>query len=73
MRSADAGLSISQWREPPANPSRFSRARRLKGTLKTAPKGGMARPQKASDGDSRRFAVVQHSALYHHDRRVQAN
>jgi hypothetical protein len=29
--------------------------------------------KKAGDSDSRRFAVVQQIALYHHARRVQAN
>jgi hypothetical protein len=29
--------------------------------------------KKAGDGDSRRFAVVQQIALYHHAGRVQAN
>jgi hypothetical protein len=34
---------------------------------------GGARSPKANDGDNRRNAVVQQAALYHLDRRVQAN
>jgi hypothetical protein len=72
MRSADAGLFRSGENRR-STLHAFLASGVFRATLESAPKGETARPQKASDGDSRRFAVVQHSALYHHDRRVQAN